>query len=730
MTASGLRLKAIGVAVLSLCGVGGVGYAAEENAASGPDDTLKLEQIVVTARRVEENLQNVPDAITVFSEAKLADFGVKTIEDVSNLTPNLSFHSGDAFEPGTFNITMRGVGTASGGWPSVSYTVDGVPQTSTDSMQRGALEDIERIEVLRGPQSALYGFNAIAGAINVITKRPTNDWHFGVDLLYGNGPDRQIGGTVSGAIVPDKLLLRLTAGYRDNDGLLSSPSNGLDLDFRKWKQVQGKLLFMPLDNLTLTLSGNWDKEHDGVTYEDKVPGEAFADDFSSAFNARRAYPGVQNRTLFTTAAHLQWDLDRFSVSGTVAYDHTDAQNDSTLCYDDPNNPLLPGPGGGAQCIISTAFGNSAAPGQVIDETFYEQRYGRIVTSDIRLASRGKSGIDWTVGASTFHRDSTDGSNLADILAPARTYVLIFPSWSVGTDKWWGVYGQAIWHASARIDLTMAARYDDETYEDTQYTDQTLSAIQPAYQNGVLVNTQHQTANSFQPKGQLSYHLTDDTMGYLTISRGFRAGFFNFGLYTLPEHTTNYELGVKSTFWDRRVLMNAAAFYIDYSDQQYYTNIATPPFVVTLTIPKTNIEGAELETTMLASRYVTFGGSLGYLYSEVAHGGGWSPDTPRFNGNAYVDFTVPVSESWKARLHVDDRYNTRQYLGQGNTLPSPAKNFLNLRAGVQNGRYDIAAFVRNVTNEREQTQAGVAVAGGFLRFQNEPRSYGVEVKASF
>src|SRR5882762_6880330 len=309
MTAFELQSKAIGITILSLCGGVGVGYAAEANAESGPDNSLQLEQVVVTARRVEENLQKVPDAITVFEETKLANFGIKTIEDVSNLTPNLAFHSGDAFEPGTFNITMRGIGTASGGWPSVSYIVDGVPQTSTDSMQRGTLEDIERIEVLRGPQSALYGFNAIAGAINVITKRPTNDWHFVVDLLYGNGPDRQIAGTVSGAIVPDRLLLRLTAGYRDNDGLLSSPSNGLDLDFRKWKQVQGKLLFMPLDNLTLTLSGNWDKEHDGVTYEDKVPGPAFADDFSSALNARRAYPGVQNRTLYTTAAHLQWDLD-------------------------------------------------------------------------------------------------------------------------------------------------------------------------------------------------------------------------------------------------------------------------------------------------------------------------------------------------------------------------------------------------------------------------------------
>jgi iron complex outermembrane recepter protein len=153
-------------------------------------------------------------------------------------------------------------------------------------------------------------------------------------------------------------------------------------------------------------------------------------------------------------------------------------------------------------------------------------------------------------------------------------------------------------------------------------------------------------------------------------------------------------------------------------------------VVTVTIPKTNINGAEFETTVLASKFITFGAALGYLHTDVVGGGGWSPDTPRFNGSGYVDYTVPIVEGWKARLHIDDHYSSLQYLGQGNTLPSPAKNFVNLRAGVQNERYDIAAFVKNATDRREQTQAGVAAAGGFLRFENQPRSYGIEIRMSF
>jgi iron complex outermembrane receptor protein len=707
------------------------GTLSEESSTSGSAEGLQLQDVVVTARKVTEDLQKVPDAITVFTATTVTDFGIKTISDVVDLTPDLSFHSGDAYEPGTFNITMRGIGTAVSGWPSVAYIVDGTPQTTTDSMQRGSLEDIERIEVLRGPQSALYGFNAIAGAINVITKHPSNDWHFGADLIYGNGVDRQLSGTVSGAIVPDTVLFRLTASYRDDDGRIKSPGNDLDLDFKVWKGLQGKLYFTPVEGLELQLIGSWDKEHDGAVYQDKVPSEDQANDFSSAYNARRAWGGYQDRDLYTIAGHLQWDLPHFSLIATVAYDHIDEHNNSSVCYDNPNDPLIPAPGGGAQCLIDIAYGDAALPGEAIDEPFYESKYFQTTTSDVRLASRGAATLDWTVGVSTLNRSSIQGQEISDVIAPAPgSNELLYANWNVLKDQWWGVYGQLIWHAAPKYDLTVAARYDDETYTNVQYADQALSMTIPVYQNGVLVDTQRQTAGAFQPKGQFSYHFSDDAMGYFTVSRGFRAGFFSSALYTLPEHTTNYELGFKSTYWDHRLVMNAAMFYIDYSNQQYYENIATPPFVVTVSIPKTDIKGAELEATVLASRFLTLGASLGYLHAEVADGGGWSPDTPRFNATTYADFKFPLNAQWNAKIHLDDRYDSFQYLGQGNTFPAPAKNFLNLRGGVQSEHWDIALFARNATNTREQTQAGVAAAGGFLRFQNAPRAYGLEVRMTF
>jgi iron complex outermembrane receptor protein len=283
----------------------------------------------------------------------------------------------------------------------------------------------------------------------------------------------------------------------------------------------------------------------------------------------------------------------------------------------------------------------------------------------------------------------------------------------------------------RLELTAAARYDDEQYKNGTYTDRELSTVIPVTSpSGALEDLQKEKANAFQPKGQVSFHFNTDLMAYATVSRGFRAGYYQSGAFTLPEHTTNYELGLKSTWWDRRIVANFAAFHIDYADQQIESILITAPFRSSITIPKTDINGLEYESNVLLSRFVSVGLGMSYLNAPIANGGGQSPDTPHFNASANADLTYPILRDWKAKLHFDDRFNSLQYLALGNQQAVPAKTFVNLRAGVQNDHYSIMAFVRNATDEREPTIVGVAGIGGFIRYQNEPRSYGVEVKASF
>jgi iron complex outermembrane receptor protein len=325
---------------------------------------------------------------------------------------------GSAFRAGEFDLSMRGIGNTQDGWASVSYLVDRVPADSTDSIASGSLEDIQRIEVLRGPQSALYGFNAIAGAINVITKRPTNDWVFETRTLCGNGDDRQIGATVSGPIIPDTLLFRLTASYRDDDGLIRSAANGDDLDFNLDKQVQGRLIFTPVDNLEIDLRANFDRQHDGAAYEDKVPSEAYLNDFNPGYARRSADPGYEDRALDKLAARIQWDLDLVSLISVTGFDHIDQQLDEDMCYDDPNDPLLPGPGGGAICLFGPAYGSAAPPGAPINDFYDGLNDFRTLTQDLRIASRGNDTLQWTAGVSTLSRRYLSGFDGSILFSPA------------------------------------------------------------------------------------------------------------------------------------------------------------------------------------------------------------------------------------------------------------------------------------------------------------------------
>lgn len=690
----------------------------------------QLEEVIVTARKREENLQNVPDALTAFTATTIENAGIYHISDFMALTPNLTFEDGSAYYSGFYNLSMRGIGNAQDGWPSVSYIVDGVPADSTDSINSGSLEDIERIEVLRGPQSALYGFNAIAGAVNVVTQRPTNDYQFKGRISYGNGNDRQIAATASGPVVPDMLLFRVTATVRDDDGLFTSPSNGLDLGFMKQKQIRGRLIYKPVENLEIDVRASFDQEHNGSTYEDEVPSAAYINDFNPLYDARRGYAGFEDRQIYNLAARIQYDFSKVSLISVTAFSHLNQMIRASFCYDDPSDPLYPAPGGGAQCLLGTAFGRFATPGQPIDEFGDGPFNFRTVTQDVRLASRANDNINWIVGASGLSREEIEGFDAGTINAPDYSRTLVSPDWDIKRDVWWGFYGQVSGRITPKTELTFAGRYDDTNVKDTAYTNGNLTTIAPVPgPNGALENTQVNPTRAFQPKGQLSYHFTSDVMSYATVSRGFRAGFYNFGQYTIPEHTTNYEVGVKSTLWNQRMTANLALFHIDYSDQQFETVSNTYPYVISTTIPKTKITGAEYESHFRVSSEWTLGLAIGYLNAKVSDGT-YSPAAPKLNVSPTVDFSQPLWNNSTFRLHVDDRYNSSLYLSTENTQPVPARNYLNARAGIDNGHFSYDLFVRNAQNTRQSTSAGGELVAGFIRYENLPRTYGVEIKASF
>lgn len=697
--------------------------------------TLRLDEITVTARRREESLQSVPDAVTAFSAATLENAGIRTIGGFMDMVPNLTFRDGGGFRKGDIRISMRGIGNGQEGWAPVTFLVDGVPASSLDAINSGSLTDIERIEVLRGPQSALYGAGAIAGAINVVTQAPTNDYRFKVKAGYAKGNDKRLDALASGPLVEDKVLFQLRGSLRDSDGLIDSASNGIDLDFEEHQKISGRLIFTPADNFEIDLRAEYLHENNGSTYQDKLTGPELIETFNDATEPRRRFAGNDVRDFYNFSAKAEWTADWGAVISVTGYNEVDQEINSSVCWDDPDNPAVDTdpltPGGQVGCLFGTAVGSAAGPGEVVDNLFNSVDNFKTFTQDVRLVSSPEQAIRWVVGASYLSRKTITGFDASLIVGPDEEVQTLFPAWHAKKDTWWGVYGQVSADITDRLELTFAARYDDNKYEDTQYTDRDKTAVVMVLdENGIAVPTQVEKEDSFQPKVQLSYDVSDQVMVYATWSKGFRAGSFNTGAYTLPEKTTNYEIGTKATVWDGRMIVNAAAFHIDYSDQQFSTVISTPPFRFPVTIPKTNINGVELEGTVLLTEGLTVSAGLGYLDSKLAGGGGHSPIAPEWTWNVASDYVVPVADEWDLRLHGDYRHNGSMYLGQNQTSQISAKNFVNLRAGVENDQWKVTGFVENLFDVRQAEIELSNIAGGYARPVNRPRSFGVEVTYTY
>jgi iron complex outermembrane receptor protein len=230
-------------------------------------------------------------------------------------------------------------------------------------------------------------------------------------------------------------------------------------------------------------------------------------------------------------------------------------------------------------------------------------------------------------------------------------------------------------------------------------------------------------------GQVSYHFDPDVMAYVTVSRGFRAGYFNTGKFAIPEHTTNYEGGFKTEWLDRQLLLNVAGFHIDYSNQQLSTTINTPPYRIPVTVPKTTINGAELETSWRVLSVLTLNADLAYLNAKVADGT-MSPKAPHWSGSFGAQLTQPLPDDWILNAHADVAFHSQEYLFTGNTQGIPGKGFVNARVGPERGPWGFYLVGQNLTNTREDQMQTGTTSPYKVQYPIEPRTYGLELRYTY
>jgi len=677
-----------------------------------------LEEIVVTSRKVTENLQDVPISITAFSASQIEDAGIDEVQDFIDLTPNIILR--ETFRAGVTFVTIRGVTTGQQGWPPITYVVDGVQSASIDAINQGALFDIERIEVLKGPQGALYGAGAIAGAINVVTKAPTNEPEYGVKVSYGKGNNAKLSAMASGPIVEDKVLYRINAYYNDSDGLIDS-IDGEDLDFEEQTSVRGSLLINASENVQIDLRAEYTDVEAGAAAQEIVPSADLIDTFNSTWgDPDRGLIGVEEREITNLSAKLTWETEPGTLTAVVGYSDIEQELWGSASWDKPPT--------------NSIFGPVGTPGNPFADAYQSLRDDfETKTVDVRFNSASENALRWMVGASYLEREilnyldvgflisGTTPNNFQGLALVARP--------DIRTGEMWSVYGQLRYDISERMELSLSARYDEIDFDSTTYTDLSLSTPVPQPDpSGTPVNTLTASNDEFQPKVELSYNWTDDVMTYLTYGRGFRPGFFATGNLTLPETTDNFEIGFKSTLMEGRLRLNGALFRIDYSDQQFTFILPEPPFRGTTNIPETDIDGVELEFVAALSENLELSGGLGITNADVADGT-TAPATPEHTGNLALAYTQPLSDALELYARIDYRRQGSFFMDAANLFEVEEKDFVNARLALQSDSWTVALFGNNLTDERQAnsfTDFGV----GFVRALNKPRSYGIEASYRF
>ncbi|RZJ00933.1 MAG: TonB-dependent receptor [Brevundimonas sp.] len=614
-------LMLAGVSATVLCAM-----PAMAQEAPGDDQASVLDEVVVTARRREERLQDVPVSVTAVSAEALENLQASDIGDLQGAVPNLTLHEGDASNAVVY---IRGVGQID----SLAFADPGVGVYVDDvylGRAQGAflsVYDVDRIEVLRGPQGTLYGRNTIGGAVKFVSTPLAADWGGRAEASIGDYGLVETRLSVGGALNADgNLLGKAAVSTARRDGWSDNALTGMD-DGDK-DQVAGRLSleYRPSDALSVrfNLDGSRDRPQTSRT-----PARAtgvlglYPDTLDDPFSVDADFNDLNRLDTFGASVTADWSLsDTVSLKSVTAYRTMDYASHLDL----DATPL-------------------AVFGVYVDENQHQ------FSQEFQFAWSGER-LDAVAGLFFFDESDLTYSGL---LGPVIS--LVTGSINDQRNRSYAAYGQADYDLTDRLTLTAGLRYtsEDKDFQRTQTFYGPLTEVPDRDAPGQLVTDIDTGASweSWSPKAGLDYEISDDVMAYVSVSRGFKSGGFdgraNDGSGAAPydpETLWAYEAGLKSTLFDRRLVANLAAFWNDYTDLQLssFTSDGAGGFMALFTnAGAATIRGAELEVTARPVDGLTINGTLGYLdarYDEYIGPGGADISGQREMVNA---------PEWSARL---------------------------------------------------------------------------------
>ncbi len=673
--------------------------------AYGDDGALaesSVDEIIVTSRFREERLADVPDSITAFTNTDIGRHRIERINRVAELTPNLRFS--DDQEVGVSTLVIRGVRQNRGtGQPPVSFRIDDVSATN-NLLTTQELFDVESIDVLRGPQGALYGRNAIGGAVLISTRRPTAGPEYRLRVSAAEGRDITVAGSASGPVFGDDSLYRLSFRVQDREGQLRNAY--LDNEFVDFKQsasVRGRILLTPTERFEVDLRAHYLDQEGGSGYfmpasEGFLPLPAPSPPLLFGNPTYEIQSNRIGESLVRSAefsAKLDYDLGWATLTSVTSMTDVDSGNDQDL-----DQTLVE-----AINII------------VIDES-------ETFAQELRLVSPSDRPLRWVVGASYFDQDrfrSLATTFLGSPVPPAAQDLEL---------ENLALFGHLSYDLTDRVEASVAFRYDEETPADT-------------------TQGRSRTFSELQPKASLAYRFNDDLLGYVSVGKGFRAGGFNnvapgssFEPGFDKESLVSYEAGVKGTWFDGRVRGGASLFFIDYTDQQFFLFDQTGT-QANINIGKSEIAGGELEFSALPAESLQLDVGFGFTDSDIKEYedipgvlvpaseilGSEVPGGPVWSLNVAAQHTASVTDTLDLVSRVAWEHRAKTYWTLDNVDTQSAYDLVNLSLGIESSRWTARLFVDNLLDEEYIEWFFAARFIGLpadIAWPSRPRQVGLEI----
>ena len=691
-----------------------------------------IDEIMITSERRAASLQDTAISITALTGDDLVQNSIETTEQLAGLTPALQIQR-DVIG----KVVIRGIGTENftiAGDPGVALSVDGA-YISRSNVAIFDMFDMERVEVLRGPQGTLYGRNATGGAINFITNKPTDELDANVLVDVGEYSKIRVEAGIGGPIIEGKLNGRIAGLFHERDGytdnIFPDVGRGLDeLDSKELNAFRGHLDWFAADNVKVELSADiYNDDSNPVPYK-------YTDD-PVVFFGGVPFPNPEGPDLRTVSQGFEFDVPDTSIVLSTAgrWDQHGAR--AAVTWDLDNGMTLKSITSYRNFEFEWLNDGDGLPAYLVN--YYQIDDSDLITQELQLASADEGQLRWIAGAYYLDEDSKTDTGI-----PIPGFVGVFFNGEAETSAW-ALFGEVSWYFRDDLRLVVGGRFSQED-KDVMYVENRFG--------GLTTVNDSDDWSSFTPKIGLDYFHSDDLMFYASITRGFKSGGFNL-LAVQPsydeEEVTSLEIGTKSQWSDNRVQFNASAFYYDYEDLQVGK-------VVTLSATIQNaaeatIYGAEAEVKAQITDSFSIDAGLSLLSTEydefltedvglpgapeVNLKGNELPRAPGHTAHLSALWSFPLSNGGAVELWGNTQIIDRQYFTQFNRVNVRQTSYELYNAKITyvspDQRWRVTAYADNLSDEEYFTNAlesGVPTAGVDpvvpQFFVGAPSSIGVKV----